>query len=263
MGRGIEGHKLVFVGGLHRSGTTPFARVLAAHPDISGFTGTPATEDEGQHLQDVYPVARVHGGPGRFALNPAAHLTEESPLVSDASRERLSQAWAPWWNLDKPVLVEKSPPNVVMTRFLQALFPEAYHIVVVRHPVVVALSTKKWTRTTSLHGLVRHWFAAHDIFRADAPQLKRLLVVNYENLTASPTETLARVGQFLELGSPLPAEGIRADRSAVYEKAWESMATGSPWARARRRRIEVDFVGRAAEYGYRLDDLNVAGPFPV
>ena len=61
------GHLLVFVGGLHRSGTTPLARALSAHPDISGFSNTGVPEDEGQHLQDVYPPAYVLGGPGRFA----------------------------------------------------------------------------------------------------------------------------------------------------------------------------------------------------
>jgi hypothetical protein len=263
MGDPVAGKRLVFVAGLHRSGTTPLAKVLAAHPDVTGFSGTPATEDEGQHLQPVYPVARTHGGPGRFALARAAHLTEASPLAKPENRERLLAAWTPYWDMSKPVLVEKSPPNLVMTRFLQALFPEAYHVVVVRHPVVVSLSTKKWTRTTSLHGLMRHWFAAHDTFRADAPQVKRLLVVNYESLTARPEETLGQISGFLELGSPIPADGIRPDRSTAYERAWEAMASGPILDRGRRRRIERDFAARAAEYGYRLDDLRTAGPFPV
>ena len=46
----IEGERLVFIGGLHRSGTTPLADALAQHPDISGLSGTGAPHDEGQHL---------------------------------------------------------------------------------------------------------------------------------------------------------------------------------------------------------------------
>ena len=64
----MEDHRLVVVGGLHRSGTTPLARTLATHPQVSGFSGTGAREDEGQHLQTVYPRVRDYGGAGHFAF---------------------------------------------------------------------------------------------------------------------------------------------------------------------------------------------------
>ena len=36
------------------------------------------------------------------------------------------------------MLVEKSPPNIVRMRYLQALFPRASFVMILRHPVVVA-----------------------------------------------------------------------------------------------------------------------------
>ena len=59
----MEDHRFVFLAGLHRSGTTLLARLLAAHPEISGFSETGVPADEGQHLQGVYPAAREYGGP--------------------------------------------------------------------------------------------------------------------------------------------------------------------------------------------------------
>src|SRR4051794_31204460 len=115
-------HQLLFVGGLHRSGTTPLARALSAHPEVSGFSNTGVPEDEGQHLQDVYPSAHLLGGPGRFARNSSAHLTESSGLATSESASRLWTSWAPYWDLNKRVLVEKTPSNLLMTRFLQRLF---------------------------------------------------------------------------------------------------------------------------------------------
>jgi hypothetical protein len=49
--------RLVFVGGLHRSGTTLLGRLIAQHPDVSGFAETGVPADEGQHLLSVYPTA--------------------------------------------------------------------------------------------------------------------------------------------------------------------------------------------------------------
>ena len=81
--------RLLFIGGLHRSGTSLVHRCISSHPQVAGFHDTGVLEDEGQYLQGVYPIGQAHGGPGRFALDPRCHLTETSPLVSRASRERL------------------------------------------------------------------------------------------------------------------------------------------------------------------------------
>ena len=129
-GASFDHQTLVFVAGLHRSGTTALTRCLAAHPQVSGLTGTGVPEDEGQHLQDLYPTGEQLGGPGRFAANVDAHLTEESALASAAAGAELWAAWAPYWQTDRPFLAEKSPPNLLMTRFLSALFPGAIHLAI-------------------------------------------------------------------------------------------------------------------------------------
>src|SRR5207249_5367403 len=61
-------HRFVFVGGLHRSGTSLMARTIAGHPEVSAFTGTGVPEDEGQHLQTVYPKPSARQQAGRFAF---------------------------------------------------------------------------------------------------------------------------------------------------------------------------------------------------
>ena len=260
----MDDHCLVFVGGLHRSGTTPLTRCLASHRQVSGFAGTAATEDEGQHLQTVYPPASRYGGPGRFALAPAAHLTEQSPLAVPPSASRLMEQWRPHWDLDRPVLMEKSPPNLLMTRFLQALFPDARFVMVVRHPVVVTLSTRKWARTAPLGRLTEHWFRAHDLFTADAARIRNLHVLKYEELVARPEETLARLGDFLGLDGPVPPDLVQGHRSSAYEQLWRSWETSrQPLRRARRRRLVRAFEQRARRYGYSMRDLSLIEPFPA
>jgi hypothetical protein len=260
----VDDHRLVFVGGLHRSGTSPLTRVLAAHPQISGFAGTGVPEDEGQHLQDVYPSARVHGGPGRFAHSPGAHLTEGSTLATPESADRLWGAWSAHWDLSRPVLVEKSPPNLLMTRFLQALFPNARFLVIVRHPAAVALSTRKWRRTTALHDLVEHWVTAHETFLADAPSIRALHVVTYEHLVAHPHDALPAIADFLEVDGPLSSSTLQADRSDGYRDQWSALAqTHRPWTRRSFTRMLDELEPRVRPFGYSLRDLSTVGQFPV
>lgn len=256
------GQKLVFVGGLHRSGTTPLARVLATHALVSGFHDTGVKEDEGQHLQDVYPTARSLGGPGRFALNPAARLTEDDAAVGHAAR--LFDSWSGHWDTSRPVLLEKSPPNIVRTRYLQAVFPGAHFIIVVRHPAIVALSTQKWTAGTSLQALLHNWFAAHTILLNDSRKLSHLLVIKYESLVGSPDYVLSQVADFLSLQRQPSAELIQGDRSARYERKWEHLLRSrGPWRGKRWQRQLALLQPQAELFGYDLMDLRTADPFPL
>lgn len=255
----LSEHRLVFVGGLHRSGTTLLARCLADHPDVSGFAETGAPQDEGQHLQRVYPPARTYGGAGVFAFDPGAHLTEESgPLHREKTAAALAGQWGPYWDTGKPVLVEKSPPNLLMMRYLQDLFPQAFFVLVMRHPMVVSLATSRWRPGLGLPALLAHWVHAHELAAADAPMIRRLHVVRYEALVSRPQETLAALGGFLGLRGEMPRGRVRGDRSRRYERQWGLRRAGPLRRLPHRdlRRLEE----RCARFGYRFDDLRAVRP---
>jgi len=173
-----QAHHFVFLGGLHRSGTTLLFRMLREHPAISGFANNQdanewlAAEDEGQYLQSVYPQAIYWGGPGKFAFAPEAHLTEQSELLTVENKAKLAIQWFPYWDLSKHFLLEKSPPNLIWTRFLQSAFPNSSFVIIERHPVAVSLATEKWS-PTGLVSLVEHWLVAHETFEKDRAHLRR------------------------------------------------------------------------------------------
>jgi len=233
---GPAGHRFVFVCGLHRSGTSLLFQALRAHPEVSGFTDTGAPEDEGQHLQDIYPPARLYGGPGRFGFDPRAHLTEDSSLVSEANRDALFAAWSRYWDLNQPVLLEKSPPNLIRTRFLQALFPESRFVVLTRHPVAVALATRKW-QPAPLARHLRHWIVCHEWYERDAPHLRDKVVVRYEDLVARPGEVMEGLWDFLGLPAIPLAVPVRQGVNERYFAQWREGGRGLVRGRLRARLV--------------------------
>lgn len=271
MTRSWQGHDLVFICGLHRSGTTQLNETLASHPEVSGFLGTGAPHDEGQHLQSVFPTARQHGGPGKFAFDPASHLTEDSPLATPANAELLFGQWAEHWDLERRVLIEKSPPNLVRMRFLQALFPEAGFVVIVRHPVVTALATQKlattramrWTfRTAALDDTLRHWFAAHRWLVDDLPHVRRRHVLRWEDLCADPPASLAGIADFAGLDGRFTLPDLDAANEERYVERWAEV-------RSDRRQVAglEPVLAANAElarvFGYDFDDLRRVGDLAV
>jgi len=247
-------HTMVFIGGLHRSGTSLLAHCLGRHPLVSAFHDTGVPEDEGQHLQSVYPAANVHGGPGRFAFSAEAHLTESAALARPPAAAVLFGEWSRYWDLSKPFLLEKSPPNLIRARFLQALFPESRFVMTVRHPLIVALATQRWKGNLALRDLIEHWFTAHDTFAKDAPHIRRLRVVRYEQLMAAPEAALERVTSLIGLPAPLPASDVDTSRSDPYRAQWSGLS------RSARDSLRRRFEAQANEYGYSLIDLDRCDP---
>ena len=241
----MERHRFVFLAGLHRSGTTLLARLLAAHPEISGFSDTGAPADEGQHLQTVYPSDHEYGRPGRFGFAPEMHLTESSPLVSEQNAAALLEEWSPHWDLSRPLLLEKSPPNLLKTRFLQALYPGSAFVVIVRHPIPVSIPTAKWRGTRRYDRLFEHWLRCHALFEADREQLERVHVLQYEQLVADPATELGRIFEFLELDPIPPSEAVDTGANAKYFRRWQELKHDL------RMRAYLDLVSLWYERGVR------------
>jgi hypothetical protein len=246
-------HRFVYIGGLHRSGTSTLFRCLREHPLISGFNDTGATEEEGQHLQSVYRPATAYGGPGRFGFHPEAHLTEASDLLTADNRLRLFEEWKTYWDLAKPVLLEKSPPNLIRARFLQELFPNSYFVIVTRHPIAVSYATQKWSYT-SLAELIEHWLVCHEKFRQDMQHLRRLLVLRYEDFVEQPQGTLGRVYSFLNLPDHSNTIEVREDANEQYLSLWRTGQDGAlSGGRIETDRIKSQYERRVAPFGYSLD----------
>ncbi len=210
-------YRYVFVGGLHRSGTSLVARLLGGLPGVAAITNAPVPENEGVYLQGAIPHTARHGRPMHFATDPAQHHIEGSGFDRLEIRERIEADWAPFFGAGA-WRVEKSPVNLTRMRLYQQLFPLSQCVVVLRHPEAVAAAVAKWVDAPS-DALIDHWIAAHAIVARDLAHLQAVLVLRYEDLVADPAAWLGALAAYLDLpGSATLPEPV-VDGNARYTDA--------------------------------------------
>jgi hypothetical protein len=163
-----------------------------------------------------------------------------------------------------------------MTRFLQAAFPNAYFIVIRRHPVPVSMATQRWkVSLTSLHSQFEHWLRCYGIFEEDKKYLKHVYELAYEDYTINPAKYHQEIAAFIgtripeatgdasfryvaqwrnPMGLRVP-EGTMEEVTGAYNKKyfdrWSNLLNNSPFKNYYRY-VARKYESRFAKYGYSL-----------
>lgn len=261
---GNDTRKYLFVGGAHGSGTSLFYKLLGQRDEFSCFHDTRVVEDEGQKLQDVYPTASRLGGPCRYATNDGAFLDAALPATA-AVGTRLLKRWTPWWNTSRPILAEKSPPDAIHSRWLQAAFRgrSTAFVFILKHPYSIVLSgSSAWEercrRTPGdVDVYLENWLRIYGKLEADVAHLRKAFLLRFEDWLSSAEharDVFDRLVAALDGDWPAPQRRGRrrlyyhGDRSApidirVPTYAWEPETDAPRLAR---------FEGRVGHFGYSL-----------
>jgi len=229
----------------------------------------------------VFSWVRLREGVGRFATDPKNHLDESSPLVANATQHRLFNQWAYFWDLDRPLLLEKSPSNIVISPFLHRLWglglpgSPARFVFMRRHPLAVAMATKKagglFVSDLDLADLVENWVLAEERLALDLRQYFELSldadgtagtvyrILRFEDVVKQPRRTLEDLLSWLGLPhEDLPEHFERTtqkDPNRKYfakfcmslmnsEKATDQLVTIVERFDARIRKIEPTYAPR-------------------
>ena len=271
-------YRYVFVCGLQRSGTSMLGRNIARLENCTGFKNTGVLQDEGQYLQDVYPPDRAYGGTGRYGFDPRAHLTEASDLLTPENAGRLRASWHAYWDRSKTICVEKTPGNLLMTRFLQAAFPNSYFVVIKRHPVAVSLATQRWKASAiAIYRLLEHWLHCYGIFEEDKKYLKNVYELKYEDYVEDPDKYHQEIACFIGTGVPAAPKddefryvaqwpnpmGLRVPERAMEEATrthnkkyfdrWSNRLNNF-FFKSYYRYIAMKYEPRVTRYGYSLKE---------
>ena len=248
-------YHFLFINGLHRSGTSILFKWIKAQKNISGFSNTGVVEDEGQHLQSVYLAANNYGGPGKFGFRKQAYLDENSNLISEVNRMKLFKQWSMYWDLNNSILVEKSPPNIIRTRFLQAMYPNSSFLTITRHPIAVSFATQKWSNN-SLDRLIKHWIICHEAYRRDQELLKSKFLIKYEDFCSDPKSTVDDISMWMDAEIIIPdvVEAVK-NMNGKYFKMWEDYQKGF-FTSFMAKNIIKKYEDKLNEFGYSLLSIN-------
>lgn len=243
--------RMIFVAGHHRSGTSLLHEILSEHDEISGLKNTGVPEDEGQHLQSVFLPAKELDGPGKYIFNPNSYMDENHELATDDNSQKIWEEWQRFYESNKTYCIEKSPPNLVRTRFFQKMFPNSVFIVILRHPLAVGYATQKWSKT-SIRSLVEHTLQGYEIFASDMAKLNRTYVLRYEDFVQNPQEVIDNIYSFLGIEKRTITHDVLPTVNDKYYAMWEKNR------RSLIKRIAYPITDelekRANRFGYSLVD---------
>lgn len=156
------------------SGSTLLWKLLSTSANVS------ALPDEGQFLPEVSDVMRAKPWDREHAL----------------PWPEIKRVWESYWDHNKPLLLEKSPPNLIRTRDIQAHFQPVKFVIMVRNPYAQAeglMRRNGWKARFSAHFAMRCLRAQLENSR----ELDNALVLTYESLVADPVDACARVSAFI------------------------------------------------------------------
>jgi hypothetical protein len=199
----LDGNYWLFILGLNNSGTTLLVDLLKTHPRMRWLP------NEGQYLTSALPLPRDYGVPRRFAERlDVFHWTEAS---DPAPALRIQYDWAMHYQPRPGILLEKSPPNALRSRWLQQNFRPSRFLAITRHPYAVCEGIRR-REGHSIEKAARHWALANEWMLDDITHLEHCLFISYEDLCHRPQDYLLQLQGFLGLEVPFDPQVLATPR---------------------------------------------------
>ena len=182
------------------AGTTVTSLLLGSHSDVSLIFPRGVHYNEALFIQPVYPAALYHARENfmrQGQLNPF--------YANDTARAIVYSHWRPFWNLSKPVLLEKSPMHCIVTPLLQYYFgaERSRFIIVLRHPfgpLKIAWARYAADKICRVEGweapcdcgerYLKDWLETQELIFNQLPMIKHVAVFHLELMSRGNTQGL-------------------------------------------------------------------------
>ncbi|HLP47361.1 MAG TPA: sulfotransferase [Candidatus Deferrimicrobium sp.] len=179
------------------SGSTLLHKILETSPHTSAF------KVEGQALVQPILFTKDRWNPGKV-------------IPWDMVKEK----WHEKWDLQKTILLEKSPPNLVRAKQLEMHFPQSHFIIMMRNPYAFCEGVKRrWGKKFFYLNIAKLWVLCARYQIDNIKNLKNAIWFTYEDLTTNPELVCKNILDF----APELKELSPEKKFDVFEKSMNIM----------------------------------------
>ena len=201
MPQGNSGHRLIFIGGSPRSGTTLVQNILDSHPLLLGGP-------EFLYLQDIVGLRRkLHSSISKGWIDIICTREDVDNYIIGL----IKKLFLPLADSNQcEFYSEKTPMNILVFSELLELFPESHFIQVIRDPRAIVSSLQQVKKraidkgfkppyfTANLSASVAYVKKCYDTgFTAEKNNPGKVLTILYENLISDPEKETKTICKFL------------------------------------------------------------------
>ncbi|MGH8502749.1 MAG: sulfotransferase [Gammaproteobacteria bacterium] len=169
-------HTYLFVLSPPYCGSTVLWRLLATSPAAS------AHPTEGQSVDGVRHIMR-----DRKPWDPR----KKFPWAE------IKQKWENVWDMSKPVLLEKSPPNIVWALEIERIFKPSYFIVIMRDPYAFCEGRRRRHKGSHINESAEFWVTCANYQLRNMEKLTNVTHFTYEALADNPAAIKQQILSFL------------------------------------------------------------------
>jgi len=104
--------------------------------------------------------------------------------------------WEAAWDLNKAILLEKSPPNIARAFAIEENFSPVYFIAMIRNPYALCEGFRR-RRGHGVEAAAQKWIAFAEYQRQNIAGLKKVIHFTYEEFTGQTAQIKARILRFM------------------------------------------------------------------
>lgn len=244
---------MVFSFGARRSGTWWLQRIITAHPAVAAVPS-----ESFFFSRAIAPLLECFQDIDRDAPS-TGRIYAERELLLDATRDFCDRIFGQFAERGTQRIGERTPWHVEHLDLMNALYPDAYYIHIIRdgRDSARSLTSMDWF-SGSLEEAAAEWRRSVLAAR-DAERPARFLEVRYEELLSDPARLIPRLYDFLELDADAKVLSAALAEARVERNTDSQTSVGTEKWRGLMSAEDQAVVLRAAGdalvvYGYATED---------